>query len=278
MNARIGGSLIIRNGNHYGYCWQSAIKSVLPLCDYFVILEAYSDRDNTYEECLEIAAHDSRIEVIRGDWDGPEPEGYEFWRLSRLTNMCLERIIEAGMDYMLYVQGDEAWHEDGFDQILRIVNGESRYGNAPKAIIQPFHHFVGNPHTTFPFVYSSSIRMARTDTTWRADNDAWIMKCTDPADNFQVIADKAYIYHYGKLGHPFKKLAKEHDFSLLFKSAGFPDPRVVRMIEEGKPLDYAYLFEETIKKGLFSPFEGTHPAAIKDWLDAHQEWWQEFTQ
>jgi hypothetical protein len=141
-----------------------------------------------------------------------------------------------------------------------------------------FIHLVGNPWTQFPFVYQASVRMAQTFSSWRSDNDGWRMHFSDPQDEYVVHMEHPVCFHLGKLGHPFKKLAKEHDFSLLFKSAGFPDPRVVRMIEEGKPLDYAYLFEETIKKGLFSPFEGTHPAAIKDWLDAHQEWWQEFTE
>jgi len=276
MSTGIGGSLIIRNGNYYDYCWKEAIRSVLPICDYFVILEAYSDKDDTYECCLEIAASDSRIEVIRDKWDGDEPEGYEFYRLARLTNVCLDKIKDEGLTWACYVQGDEAWHEEGFEQLLRITSGNSRFGDEPRAIMQPFYHFVGNPHTTFPFVYSSSIRLARADSSWQADNDAWIMRPHREEDRAYVIANRAYIYHYGKLGNDVRKLWKEHDFSLLFKSAGFPDKRVLEMMETSGKIDYAYLFKDALDKGLFTPFTGTHPAVMEDWLEEHRGYFQEF--
>ena len=84
--------------------------------------------------------------------------------------------------------------------------------------------------------------------------------------------------HYGKLGDPMKKLIKQADFQELFRAKGFPDPKVLEMVEKDEGINYAYLFQDAKEKGLFTPFEGTHPAVMKDWLESHAEHWETFTE
>jgi len=274
MKEGLTGHLIIRNGNYYDYCWKQAVASIIDVCDEFVILEAYSDKDNTYEECLALGEkYAPKLRVIRGEWEGNEPKGYEFRRLARLTNQCIEN---CNTRWNWQVQGDESYHEYGMEAVRRVVEGKTRFGDKPKAAMFRFTHLVGNPWTQFPFVYQASVRMAQTFSTWRSDNDGWRMHYSDPEDNYVIHMEYPMCFHYGKLGHPFKKLMKERDFQELFQAEGFPDPRVLEMAKKGNGIDYAYLFEDTMKKGLFMPFEGAHPAVMTDWLDAHQEWWQEF--
>lgn len=268
MANTIGAHMIIRNGDAYDFPWREGIRSVIDHVDEFVLLEAHSDLDNTYEECLKMAREYPKIRVIRGDWDGDEPEGHEYLRLSRLTNQCIEEVKST---WQWQVQGDEVWHEGEIQEVLDIMHLHPHV----RAIMSPFHHFVGNFSTVFPFVYQGSFRMARRDSTWRADGDAWIMKFSDPQDN-AVTYSHAHCYHYGFTGDLQKRVLKERKFQDLFKSKGFPDPRVVAMADRGAPASMAFLFQDAKDKGLFKPFTGTHPAVMKEWIENHRQYEEVF--
>src|SRR5690606_4963925 len=148
----IGAHMIIRNGNVYDFPWKEAALSVLPYVDEFVLLEAYSDLDDTFKDCLRLSLEHPKIKVIRGEWDGDEPEGHEYLRLSRLTNQCIEAIRS---DWQWQVQGDEVYHENEVEEILLTASGKGTYGDRVQAIGVPFYHFVGNFSTVFPFVYQA---------------------------------------------------------------------------------------------------------------------------
>jgi len=274
MKEGLTGHLIIRNGDYYDYNWREAIESIIGVCDEFIILEAHSDLDDTYKHCLTLAEqYKPKLKVIRGDWDGGEPRGYEFRRLARLTNQCIEA---CNTKWNWAIQADEAYHESGLENVRKVVEGRTKWGDDPYAAMFRYVHLVGNPKTQFPFVYQAAIRLARTDSTWRSDNDAWRLHPTNPAENFVVHMAHPICFHYGKLGDPVRKLLKERDFQQLFTSLGFPDPRVSEMLESDGKIDYAYLFQDAMEKGLFKPFTGTHPIVMKDWLKKHKDCFQEF--
>lgn len=266
----LSGSLIIRNGNIYDFSWKQAIMSVLPICDEFILLEAHSDLDNTYEDCLALAREYPKIRVIRGEWNAGEPKGHEYRRLARLTNQCID---ESSYKFAIVVQGDECVHEDGWPSIMRIVRGETQYGDRPQAVMFPFVHLVGRFDTQWPFVYQMSYRMCRVDSSWRSDNDAWTMKCANPQDDFWIVANNAPYIHYGFVGDLLARMLKERRFQEMFKGVGpFPDPKVVEMAEGKRPVSMAYLFSDAKAKGEFVPFTGTHPAVMKEWIEQHRQY------
>lgn len=264
----IGAHMIIRNGDIYDFPWREGILSVIEHVDEFVLLEAYSDKDDTYEECKKMARQHPKIRIIRDDWDGDEPEGHEYLRLSRLTNRCIE---EVQSDWQWQIQGDECYHENELWEPLKVVRGKGRYGHNAKAIMVPFYHFVGNYSTTFPFVYGAAIRIARRNSSWRASGDAWNMEPSERDDNFVVSLGVCHCYHYGFTGDPFKRLEKEFFFQQMFRAHGFPDPKIIEMYEGGRPLDVSYLFQDAKDKGLFSPWYGTHPKVMEDWIREHRK-------
>lgn len=263
------GHMIIRNGIVYDFPFVQGVMSVLPIVDSFIILEAYSDLDDTYEKCLELAERHRKVRIIRGEWDGDEPEGREYLKLSRLTNQCIDAVETT---WHIAVQGDEIIHEDGLVYINRIVEGKTVYGDQPKAVMFPFVHLVGRFDTQFPFVYQSSVRMAKTGTSWRSHKDAWTMKCMNPEkDNFMIVANNSPYIHYGFVGNLMARIMKERAFQDLFHAEGFPDPRVVEMAEGSKPISMAYLFEDAKSRGLFTPYKGTHPAVMEDWIKERRQ-------
>lgn len=271
------GSLIIRNGSVYKYPWVEAIMSILPICDEFILLEAYSDLDNTYEDCLALAREYQKVRVIRGEWGGVEPKGEEYRRLARLTNQCIE---ESTYKWHIVVQGDECVHEKGWPGIMRIVRGETRFGDMPKAVQFPFVHLVGNFSTQFKFVYQSSFRMCRVDSSWRSHKDAWTMKPGNASEAQDwIIANGSPYIHYGfSLGLSVERMQKEKAFQDLFRglNPSFPDPKVVEMADGEKPLSMAYLFSHAKETGEFTPYNDTHPAAMKDWIEAHRQYEEVF--
>lgn len=269
----LSGSLIIRNGDKYDFCWREAIMSVYPIVDEFILLEAHSDLDDTYEECLKMAERYPKIRVIRGDWDGGEPEGHEYLRLSRLTNQCIDA---SSYTWSLVVQGDEAVHEDGWESILRIVREETQYGDKVSAVMFPYRHIVGRFDTHFPFVYQATYRMVKTESTWRSDMDGWTMKYTDPADALWIIAQDAVFFHYGFVGNLVVRMLKEHAFQQMFKSQGFPDPKVVAMAEGNAPVSMAFLFRDAKEKGLFVPLAESHPAVMRKWIADRKQYEEVF--
>src|SRR5690606_38093924 len=121
-------------------------------------------------------------------------------------------------------------------------------------------------------VYQASTILARRDSPWRSDMDGWTVKCTAPSDNFLVWAGKAHCYHYGFVGNLAARVMKERRFQDLFKAHGFPDPKVVAMAEGNAPASMAYLFQDAKDKGLFTPFAGTHPAVMVDWIAARKQY------
>jgi hypothetical protein len=38
----------------------------------------------------------------------------------------------------------------------------------------------------------------------------------------------------------------------------------------------AYLFQDAKDKGLFKPFEGTHPAVMQQWIEQHRQYEEVF--
>ena len=73
------GHLLIRNGNYFDYCWKEAIASIIDICDEFIILEAHSDKDDTYDHCMALKdKYHPKLRVIRGEWEGNESPGLSF--------------------------------------------------------------------------------------------------------------------------------------------------------------------------------------------------------
>jgi len=267
------GHLLIYQGEKFMFNYKEAILSLLPICDEFVICECFSD-DGTYEECLALARQYPEIRIIRHPWQSEEEEkGYEYRRLARLTDLCTE---ESRTKWFGYIQGDECLHEDGLEEIKYVVR-RKEVPNSPRAISIPYHHFVCNMSTTWPFVYQSSIRFGWKDSTWRALEDAWTLRCSRKEDALVYPASHARMFHYGfALGGSMARMQKEKNLQLAFQALGFPDPKVIAMADGDRPVSNAYLFQDAKDKGLFKPFTGTHPAVMKQWIEDHRQYEEVF--
>jgi len=106
---KISGFTISRNAVKYGYPIVESIRSLLPLVDELVVGVGDSE-DETWD--VVTGVDDPKIKPFRTVWDMTKREGGIV--LSEQTNLALAR---CSGDWAVYLQGDEALHEDEIDQI-----------------------------------------------------------------------------------------------------------------------------------------------------------------
>jgi len=108
---RVSGFTIVRNAIKFNYPVLESIRSILPICDEFIVNVGYSN-DDTLQMIKDI--DDSKIRIIETDWDKPETDDI----LSYQTNIALD---ECKGDWAFYVQGDELIHHQDLTKLKEMM-------------------------------------------------------------------------------------------------------------------------------------------------------------
>ncbi|MFH1354898.1 MAG: glycosyltransferase, partial [Candidatus Omnitrophota bacterium] len=130
---RVSGFTIVRNALKYNYPVAESIKSILPVCDEFIV--NVGDSEDATLELIE-SIRDPKIKILRGTWDfsvGEEVLGHE-------TNRAFSKCTG---DWAFYLQGDEVVHESDLPILKRMM---LRYIDDPKVDALRFKwlHFFGS--------------------------------------------------------------------------------------------------------------------------------------
>jgi hypothetical protein len=127
----------IRNAVQYDYPIVEAIKSILPLCDEFVVAVGKSE-DNTLQLIQSI--QDTRIRIIETEWDDSLREG---GRVLAVETDKAYQAISDDVDWCFYIQGDEAVHEK-YHPAIR--NAMETYKDMPniEGLLFDYLHFYGS--------------------------------------------------------------------------------------------------------------------------------------
>ena len=102
---KVTGFTFIRNAIKYDYPIEEAIRSILPLCDDFVIAVGKGE-DGTLDMIKSIDPQ--KIRIIETEWDDSLRTGGRV--LAEETNKAF-RAIGDDTDWCFYIQGDEIVHE-----------------------------------------------------------------------------------------------------------------------------------------------------------------------
>ncbi|MBK8230327.1 MAG: glycosyltransferase family 2 protein [Candidatus Eisenbacteria bacterium] len=106
---RVSGFSFVRDAVRLHYPIAEAIRSILPLCDEFVITVGEST-DGTLERIQEI--NDPKIRILQTDWD---PSHFVHGHINAVqTNLALDQCTG---DWCFYVQADEVVHEEDHPRI-----------------------------------------------------------------------------------------------------------------------------------------------------------------
>lgn len=253
---KVSGFTIARNAIKFNYPILESIKSILPICDEFIVNVGDSE-DRTLE--LIKSLKDSRIKIIQNKWDFSQKELV----LSRQTNIALS---ECKGDWAFYLQSDEVIHERDLSILKKLMKKYLNNSN------------VDSFRFTWLHFYGSYYRY-RVDSGWFQKQDRIIrnngqIQSIGDAYGFQR-KDKAplsrkktgcFIYHYGWV-QPSDIMTQRR---LNAEQIGF-----TRLDSRERQEDYDFG-----NLNRFPAYFGTHPAVMKSLVSNHQlsrKDWQEIS-
>ncbi len=250
---RVSGLTIVRNIEIMDYPAVEAIRSVLPLCDEFVVVVGKSE-DNTLDRIHEIA--DPRIRIVETEWNlNVRRGGYV---LSEQTNIGLSRCTG---EWVFYIQADEVMHERYLEPVRQAM---LRHVNDPRVegLWFRYKHFYGSYwvyQDNFRRWYPREVRVVRRDENIVSWGDAMDFRHKD-GRRLRAKPAHAEIYHYGWVKHPRKMLEKKRLLDQFWHTDEEIEQRYGGVVEWAYPDRYFLV-----------PFRGTHPAVMAGRV-AKQDW------
>lgn len=172
---KVAGFTFIRNALLYDYPVVEAIKSILPVCDYFVAAVGKSE-DATLDLVRDIG--DPKIHIMETVWDDSLREGGRV--LAQETDKAFD-VIPPEYDWCFYIQADECVHES---DLPAIQAGMERWLGDPRTegLLFNYRHFYGS----YDFIgvsrkwYRREVRIIRNDKRIRSFRDAQGFRLAPP--------------------------------------------------------------------------------------------------
>lgn len=188
---KISGFTIVRNATILEYPFQESVRSVLPLCDEFIINCGDSD-DNTADIVNELAKEfPDKIKPIFTQWTRENQSGG--FQLKKQSDLAL---LQAKGDWCLYIQADEVVHEADHDAILKAIETASVRPEVD-GILFDYLHFYGN--FTYQIKgrnwYRREVRVFKNNRGIEAFRDAQGFRKN--GNRVSVIPSGARVFHYG---------------------------------------------------------------------------------
>jgi len=253
---KISGFSFARNADKLYFPIQESIRSILPICEEFVIAIGKGDPDDRTRSIV-AGIGDPRIRIIDTVWPRPgEGAGHIY---SQQTNMALGRCTG---DWCFYLQSDEAIHEKHLPVILKRCE-ELADDRDVQGLLFDFRHFWGDyghvqaGHKWYP----REIRIVRNGLGIASWHDAQSFRLR--GEKIKVAAVAAEVFHYGYVRPP--RLMQRKSYSHY---ANYGGQRSAEEAFKDRPVEFDYgPLDRTIK------FAGTHPAVMKhriaamDWKD-----------
>lgn len=249
---KISGFTFLRNASLLGYPFIQSIKSILPICDEFVIALGASsdDRDDTAEQLAALAACEPKIRIVPTQWNEKmQTKGYVYGQQKSIAH------FNCTGDWAFYLEGDEVVHERDLPEIVAALN---RYQDDERVEAFAFNylHFYGNPHTyaQSPAWYRRAPRIIRnTLRSYSPDGLFFLVLDTNKRARYpRAKVLDATIYHYGWVRPEQQTKLKVQQVGKYWGQAG---EKVVATI------DYAAIDAEILRL-----FEGAHPAVMQTWF------------
>lgn len=251
----------VRNGLTYDYPFVQSIRSVLPLCDEFIMV--LGDSTDGTREAIE-AIGDPRIRIVDTVWDEKLRTAGRIFALQ--ANTGLDHVKG---DWAFHIQADEVLHEDDIPLVRAAME---KYYADPKVegFLFRFLNFFGDYRHYGPSrrYHQHEIRITRNDPHVRSYRDSQGFRIFEHPENqweekgrkLHVVPLEARIFHYSHVKNPLMQVKKR----AAFVSRYHGDEVVREYVKANEGFnyrDYDYL----------KVFEGTHPAVMKDFIAA-QDW------
>lgn len=254
---KISGFSFCRNTAKLYYPLTESIRSILPICDEFIVAVGKGDPDDTTREEIE-AIGDPRIRIIDTEWT--DRDRLRGWIHSQQTNIALN---ECKGDWCFYVQSDEVVHEDDLP-VIRERCEQLKEDQRVDGLLFRYLHFWGDynhVHRNHAW-YPREIRIVRNNAGIQSFRTAQSFRKN--GRKLRVADVDARIFHYGWVRPPSLMQAK----NIEFHTTHYGKENVsIKQSQNG----FYYGSLEKIPR-----FSATHPAVMQerierfDWADQLQ--------
>ncbi len=246
---KVTGFTFVKNAVKFDYPVVEAIKSILPICDDFVVAAGNSE-DSTTD--LIRGIDNQKMKIVETVWDTSPEMLKKGMVYSSETNKAIQAIT-ADSDWAFYIQGDEIIHEKYLDVIYSAME---KWKDNPKVegLLFNYLHFYGS-YDYFglsPEWYTNEIRVIRNNKSIYSFRDAQGFR-TEGNRKLNVKPVDAWVYHYGWVKEP-SKMRDRLENTLKF----YHDINWLKKLISEKDFDYSSRVEAL---GLFRE---THPAVMQE--------------
>jgi len=243
---KVSGFTFIRNGTQLGFPFLLSIRSILPICDEFIVNVGNSS-DDTLEKIEAIG--DPKIRIIKSEWnDRMRAKGFVYGQQKMIAQYSCRG------DWAFYLEGDELVHEKELPLIRKAMERHLENPDV-EALLFDYLHFYGNINTyawspkwyrRAPRIIKTSVRSLAPDGLFWTVLDRGNKKGRYP----KAALTGATMYHYGWVRNEEamrKKLTQvEHFWNKK---------------DQAKELSYRNIDPITLH-----PFKGSHPAGVADFF------------
>lgn len=255
---KISGFSFVRNGIKLYYPVVESIKSILPICDEFVIAVGKGDEDDTTREAI-ASIKNPKIKIVDTIWEE------KYFKKGIINALQTDIAKEACTgDWLFYLQADEVVHEK-YLPTIRSRCEELLNNNTVEGLLFGYKHFWGDYwhyHTGHGW-YPYEIRIIRNLPEIHSYQSAQSFRRFDYYDNprqekgthkLKVAKVDAEIYHYGWVRPPHLMQSKRKALDSVHWGKSRAEEHYERVPKE---FEYGPL-------NLLAEFKGSHPAVMQE--------------
>ncbi len=241
---KVSGFTFLRNAEELCFPFLQSIKSILPICDEFVIALGKS-KDNTEQLLLNL--NDPKIKIIHTEWNpNMKAKGYTYGQQKMIAQFACTG------EWLFYLEGDEIVHEAALDHIKEMMLTHKDNTDV-EALVFNYYHFYGNIKTylSSPAWYKQAPRIIKASARSYAPDGLYWLVLDEKQSNRKARYPKAkvldaYMYHYGWV-RPESAMTEKLD-------------QVASCWGDEKGVDPKY---KDIDSSIFREFQGVHPQVIQ---------------
>ncbi|GAB3995595.1 hypothetical protein GCM10028807_36170 [Spirosoma daeguense] len=253
----LSGFSYIRNGFKYQYPFLESIKSIIPICDEFVI--AIGNSIDGTREAIE-ALKEPKIKIIDTIWDERMREGGKLF--AQQANIALEA---CSGDWLFHIQADEIIHENDLPTIKQAIH-RADANLRIDGLLFNFLNFYGsyNYLNGTRYQHKKEIRIIRNGINafsyrdsqgFRKYPNQLAREQNYKGDKLTVVDINVPVYHYSYVRPPEGMTEKSRYFAQFWHD----DSELEKMFGENPETNY-YNIEKV------DPFLGTHPSVMSEWI------------
>lgn len=247
---RLSGFSFVRNAVDLYYPVAESIRSVLPICDEFVVAAGDSSDATT---ALLRGIGDPKLTIIETVWD--QQQFVRGASNAVQTNIALDACTG---DWAFYLQADEVVHED---DLGRLVERLHVYRDDPRIdglVFEYLHFYADYDHyQTSHNWYRREVRIVRTGRGIRSWKSAQGFRHRD-GRKLRVVPADARIFHYGWVRPPRRMTRKARALAEVHLGAAGARAYV-------PDIDSGFDFGQLHGRARFT---GTHPAVMQERIAA----------